>query len=332
MRRLQFSIRNSCVGLVYIVLLVGCAGSPTHPATTTSAPADIPTSTANVGVSDSPSPAPTAADLATSPPFPLPTSTQSVMPTLVVSTSAALPQSFLSKLPKDEQGRVIGGPFVPYINYAPTMITGKACPRVTTWTWNVINLAAPLRPYGQLDDPCVVQNAVDDFVRTEFADPSVNTPESMREIEPLYAGDPAILDGLMPNLRESYLKLYRDGKTPYYVCDKPRFKLLDVNARSPLIADNSGRVSGNVIQLTVFVVAQGVEPYRCTLRSLKTNEVVSTFQETERDLQGKHRVLQARLLWNADKARWVVYDFGSAEIDNFYAAAKALWDAAPVKP
>jgi hypothetical protein len=259
-------------------------------------------------------------------------STPSAISTSVVSTVAAIPPALLARLPKDEQGRVIGGPYVPYLNYSPTMITGKKCPRVTKWTWKVVNLAPPLRPYGQVDDPCVVQNAIDDFVRTEFADPAVNTPESMKKIEPLYATDPAIVDGLMPTIRDSYLKLYREGKTPYYVCDKPQFKLLDASARSPLIANNDGMVSGNALQVTVYVVSQNIEPFTCQLLSLKDNTRIGTLTRTAAQLQGKQRVLQVNLLWNTAKARWAVYDFGAAEVDNFYQAAKALWDAALLKP
>lgn len=255
-----------------------------------------------------------------------------VASTRVISGVATVSPALQARLPKDEQGRVIGGPYVPYLNYSPNMITGKKCPRVTKWTWKVINMAPPLRPYGQVDDPCVVQNAVDDFVRTEFADPAVNTPESMKKIEPLYATDPAIVDGLMPAIRDSYLKLYREGKTPYYACDKPQFKLLDVSARSPLIANNDGKVSGNAIQLTVYVVSQNIEPFTCQLLSLKDNTRISTLTRTAVQLRGKQRVLQVNLLWNASKARWAVYDFGAAEVDNFYQAAKALWDAAPLKP
>jgi hypothetical protein len=178
----------------------------------------------------------------------------------------------------------------------------------------------------------VVQNAIDDFVQTEFSDPAVNTPESMKKIEPLYATDPAIVDGLMPAIRDSYLKLYREGKTPYYLCNKQRFKLLDVSARSPLIANNDGKVSGNAIQLTVYVVSQNIEPFTCQLLSLKDNSRISTLTRTAAQLRGKQRVLQVNLLWNASKARWAVYDFGAAEVDNYYQAAKALWDAAPFKP
>jgi hypothetical protein len=266
------------------------------------------------------------------------TSTQTTMPapnitrTGVITAVATLPPTLLARLPKDEQGRVIGGPYVPYLNYSPTVITGKKCPRLTKWTWKVIPLDPPLRPYGQVDDPCVIQNAVDDFVRTEFADPAVNTPASMKKIEPLYATDPAIVDGLMPAIRDSYLKYYREGKTPYYVCDKPRFKLLDVSPRSPLIANNDGKVSGNAIQLTVYVVSQNIEPFTCQLLSLTNNTRIGALTKTAAQLRGKQRVLQVNLLWNPSKARWVVYDFASADVDNFYQAARTLWDAAPFKP
>jgi hypothetical protein len=275
---------------------------------------------------------PTLQGQANSPASQRATATPNAISTSVISSVATIPPALLARLPKDEQGRVIGGPLVPYLNYSPTMITGKKCPRLTIWTWKVINLEPPLRPYGQVNDPCVIQNAVDDFVRTEFADPAVNTPESMKRIEPLYATDPAILDGLMPAIRDSYLKFYRDGKTPYYLCDKPRFKLLDVSPRSPLVANNDGKVSGKAIQLTVYVVSQNVEPFTCQLLSLTTNKRIGTLTKTAAQLQGKQRVLQVNLLWNATKARWAVYDFGAAEVDNFYRAAKALWDAAPIKP
>jgi hypothetical protein len=154
----------------------------------------------------------------------------------------------------------------------------------------------------------------------------------MKKIEPLYATNPAIVDGLMPAIRDSYLKYYREGKTPYYVCDKPRFKLLDVSPRSPLIANNDGKVSGNAIQLTVYVVSQNIEPFTCQLLSLTNNTRIGALTKTAAQLRGKQRVLQVNLLWNPSKARWVVYDFASADVDNFYQAARTLWDAAPFKP
>lgn len=320
-------------GALLCPALIACAAGPaeadwgqpasqTQAASTVSATAS-PTAALTATVSSIP-PAPRTVAAATS--------TPGAVVNAVISPVVTLPPALLARLPKDEKGRVIGGPYVPYLNYSPTMISGKTCPRVTKWTWKVINLEPPLRPYGQVDDPCVVQNAVDDFVRTEFADPAVNTPESMRDIEPLYATDPAIVDGLMPAMRDSYLRLYREGRTPYYVCDRPRLKLLDVSPRSPLLANNDGKVSGNVIQLTVYVVSQNIEPFTCRLLSLKNNALVSTLTKTEAQLRGKQRVLQVSLLWNAAKGRWVVYDFGPAEVDNYYQAAKSLWDAAPLKP
>jgi hypothetical protein len=261
-----------------------------------------------------------------------------IVPVFVSATAHAQtspgtpPAALLARLPKDDKGRVIGGPLVPYLNYTTTLVTGKACPRVNTWAWQVVKPDAPLRPYGVVSDSCVIQNAVDDFVRTEFADPAVNTPQTMPSIAPLYVSDPAIRDGLQPALRDSLLKNYRDGRTPYYQCDRPRYKLLDVSPRTPLLSDNAGRVRGDALQLTVFVVSDGVKPYRCSLLSYKDNALVTTLTKTEAQLKAKQRVLKIGMVWNAEKRRWVVYDFGSAEVDAFYASARALWDAASYKP
>jgi hypothetical protein len=98
------------------------------------------------------------------------------------------------------------------------------------------------------------------------------------------------------------------------------------------VANNDGKVSGNAIQLTVYVVSQNIEPFTCQLLSLTNNTRISTLTKTEAELRGKERVLQVNLLWNPSKVRWMVYDFGATEIDNFYQSAKALWEAAPFKP
>src|SRR5690242_10748162 len=45
------------------------------------------------------------------------------------SIPMATPDQFMDKLPRDARGRIIGGPYAPVINYSPTMITGKPCPR-----------------------------------------------------------------------------------------------------------------------------------------------------------------------------------------------------------
>lgn len=49
-----------------------------------------------------------------------------------LGTSPSLPTPDSSKFPKDTAGRVLGGN-QPIINYAPDMVTGKPCPRITKW-------------------------------------------------------------------------------------------------------------------------------------------------------------------------------------------------------
>lgn len=131
----------------------------------------------------------------------MPTTTAAVSPTVPLqatplqATPTATPDAQMSNFPKDERGRIIGGPYAPVINYSPSMITGKPCPRMKQWTFKVVRPAG-LQAYGVVDDPCVVQNAIDDYVRTRFALPAFNTPDSMKEIAPLYDTDPALLNGL----------------------------------------------------------------------------------------------------------------------------------------
>ena len=48
----------------------------------------------------------------------------SALPTVSSVTSSGA--DLLSRLPKDERGRVIGGTVFPLLNYSPTMITGKS--------------------------------------------------------------------------------------------------------------------------------------------------------------------------------------------------------------
>ena len=262
----------------------------------------------------------------------LATPASAITATTAVTSAALLPKSFTDQLPRDEKGRIIGGPFLPYLNYSPTMITGKPCKRVTKWTWKVVKLNAPFISYGIADDPCVIQNAVDDFVRTEFANPAVNTPETMPTVEAAYATDKAIREGLFDLIWQSQLEYYKQGVTPYYTCDKPRFKLLDVNGRTPLTGDKDGKVRGQTIVLTVFIVAQDVQPFKCILRRYKDNSIMDTQIKTEEQLKGKQQVVKFTMLWWPDFKRWRLIDLVGVPIDHYYKAAKAVWDASPLKP
>ena len=241
----------------------------------------------------------------------------------------------MSNFPRDERGRIIGGPYAPVINYSPSMITGKPCPRVKQWTFKIVRPAG-LQAYGVADDPCVVQNAIDDYVRTRFALPAFNTPESMKEIAPLYDTDPALLYGLSDALgmRKGLIQAYRDGTAVYNVCDKPIYFLLDVDAKAPLMAENDGKtVTGKVIQITLLRVAKNIEPFSCKLVSYKDGTVQSTYTLTLEDMQTKGGLASFNyLMWNPNTMHWALYSFQSVLLKDYFATAKALWDAGTIKP
>jgi hypothetical protein len=247
---------------------------------------------------------------------------------IATATTAAPPtRSDARNLPRDEHGRVMGGPYEPIVNYSPDMITGRPCPRVTRWTFRLVPLSPPLQPYGIADDPCVIQNAVDDYARTAFAQPAFNTPESMREVAPLYASDPALLDGLDETIHTSLLKYYLDGTATYNSCDKPVYRLLDVDAHTPLVADSGGAVSGKVLRLTVLRSAIGVQPFTCRLLSYKDSAAVGSyrFTVTGSESGGGQDASQVGLRWDAGKKSWAVYEFRTVPLPHFVAVARALW-------
>lgn len=326
MQTIKLQRQRVAIVLVCIVVLASCgnASASSHQSTQQVTPTLTSITTTTVS-----QPQETPRTQATTAPTP----TLAPSPSAAVTiTSASLPKAFLDQLPKDKKGRVIGGPVIPYLNYSPALVTGKKCPRLTKWTWKIVSLTAPLRSYGQADDACVIQNAVDDFVYTEFADPAANTPDTIKVVEKVYKTDPAIANGLSPQLRDGQWQAYLDGKVPYTECDKPLFKLLDANTRTPLVANNDGTVSGNAIELTVFRVAQNVDSYTCVQRSYKDNSVIRLQNVTEAQLRGKRQVLKVLMVWNAASQYWRATSMYGVEVDNYYAKAKELWDAAPIKP
>jgi len=277
-----------------------------------------------LATSTTPATSPTAVPTAVPAVFALPTS----IPTVALATPVptATLAALQDQLPRDEQGRIIGGPYAPVINYSPTMITGKPCPRGTKWTFQVIRPDG-LQPYGVADDPCVVQNAVDDYVRTRFALPAFNTPESMKEIAPLYDTDPALLNGLSDALgmRKGLIQAYRDGSAVYNLCDKPTYFLLNVDAKAPLPAENDGKtVTGKTIQITLLRVAKNVEPFSCKLISYKDGTVQSTYSLTLDGMKTKGGSASVNyLMWNSDKVYWELFRFKSVGQVDYKAIASS---------
>jgi hypothetical protein len=241
----------------------------------------------------------------------------------------------LARLPRDEKDRIIGGELFPVVNYSPVMITGKPCPRVTKWNFDVVKMPSPLRDYGIVSDPCVVQNAVDDLVRTLWFNPAFQNPEMMKGVEKVYDTDPMNVDGVEKTLRQSLIDLYRKGQQNYNVCDKPVSRLLNVEAKAPMIADNDGRVSGQVIQIMILRATRDVQPFECKFVSYKDGSVKGNYKVTAEDMRRSFgvKVSVFNLLWNAAKKRWVVYAMDAQPaVADYATTALALRTPSPAKP
>lgn len=214
-----------------------------------------------------------------------------------------------ARITRDERGRVIGGETFPVVNYSPTMITGKPCPRVTQWDFDIVKMPAPAHDYGISKDPCVVQNAVDDLARTLYFYPALQTPESMHEVDAVYDKDPMNVNGVERTLRQSWIDAYRSGNGVYHRCDKPVYRLILADAQTPLIANNDGRVSGRAMQIMVVRTASDGAPFACDIVGYKDGVVRGRFAIAAEDMRKQDGVKAHvySLLWNPKIGHWQVY-------------------------
>ena len=264
----------------------------------------------------------------------LPTSTAIAPTTTPIPSATESPTTTVAiSLPRDEKGRVIGGA-MPVINYSPSMIVGKACPRVTEWDFDLVKLPAPFQNYGISKSPCVVQNAVDDLVRTLWFNPAFQNPETMRAVDAVYDSDPMNVLGVEKTLRNSLIRFYHEGKQNYNICDKPVYRLLVVDAKAPLIANNDGRVSGRAIQIMMLRATRDEQPFTCQFVSYGDGSVNGKFELTEAMLRGKEQAQATvyKLLWNAQTRRWVVYFSDVIPIDNYPTLVQQLFGRLSTKP
>ena len=246
------------------------------------------------------------------------------MPILMATASPTA--TFAISLSHDEKGRVIGGA-MPVINYSSMLITGKPCPRVTEWGFELVKLPAPFQNYGVSKNPCVVQNAVDDLVRTLWFNPAFQNPDTMKAVDAVYDSDSMNVLGVEKTLRNSLIRFYRAGKQNYNVCDKPVYRLLHVDANAPLIANNDGSVSGNAIQIMVLRATPDLRPFSCQFVSYGDGSVKGKFELTEAMLRGKEQAQATvyKLLWNAQTRHWVIYFSDGVPIDNYPTLVQQLF-------
>ena len=257
--------------------------------------------------------------------------------TTVPATATAIPEAphfptpDVSKFPKDAHGRVLGGN-QPIINYAPDMVTGKPCPRVKTWQPRALEPADGSKNTGNAfyvpDNPCVVQNAIDDFVEVAWAIPYFNDREGMLELERLYETDPVLIKGIARSFYQRSLvnKQYQRGFA-YRLCNLPIFSLIDPNPSARL--DNTGKV----IEVWQVDVAQGLKTASCQTHDFVTGKAVrrGTFDAEKFKKEG-YTVFAYWMFWSDQEQRWQLGGLASPFNKIKYDVVNRLYEMAKYKP
>lgn len=270
-------------------------------------------------------PTATAAPSSTPAPTLTPAATSTLAPT---ETPPPAPRSVA--FPKDTQGRVLGGAF-PILNYSPKLVTGKDCPRVTAWGVKTVRFENGLS-LGVIDNPCAIQNAVDDFALAAGADPSFLSPEHMRATAPLYAADP-LLSKLFPDWwRQRFVDGGAFASFSHYVCDKPVYRLLNVTGTTP-----TANANPKVQQIHFALVSERFEPFRCAMRRNRDgalDESADRFVRTGQDVAGERAfpVYVMCALWNDSVARWQFQVAAPLRTHYSLDFVRTLYEAGSVKP
>jgi hypothetical protein len=325
-------------------LLAACGGAT--PAAPTSQAADLPSfDQATVAPKPTQTPAPTATlqPTVTVAPTrtPAPVWTQVPLPEFPLTPIAD--EDYWAKFPKDEQGRVIGGKQMPVLNYTPTMVTGKPCPRVKTWTTQQINdHQIPYTAMGLPSDLCVLQNAIDDYVRALGLEPAFAPPTEWPQMMEWYRLDPVARRVLDPIVLRDVPGHVASGEQPFWVCDKPVYWLIEFSPIAPIASNSAGMLDdGTVITFNQLLVAKDLEPYRCESYRYKGRELTRSFV-VERSImkQGVNMPIQSYsrvvMYYNRQKNVWL--QFSAPGLDQLMRApdylerAEALWRDSPIKP
>lgn len=223
---------------------------------------------------------------------------------------------------------MLGGAF-PILNYSPRMVTGKDCPRVTTWGLRAMQFDNGLS-LSVIDNPCAIQNALHDFVFAAGSDPSFMTPEQMKATAPLYKTDP-LLARLYPEWwRLRFIEGGAFNAFSHYVCDKPVYRLLNVSDKTPVFNANL-----KVQQIHFALVSERFEPFTCEMRRYRDGSVdvaADHFTRTAADVTGDQAfpVYVTYALWNEQASSWQFQV--AAPTKSFYSLtfAKTLYDAGSV--
>ncbi len=190
-----------------------------------------------------------------------------------------------SKAPRDKAGRPVGFGNRPLMNYSPTMITGKPCPRVTRWGTRAADGDPAIRV---VDDPCVIQNLIDDIAPTLWFFPSGWDTETYKKVvRPLVQkSDPLFRNGVSwtegKYMGPSITQRWQNWR--YFVCDKPVYLLVDISG-SQLI-DQRANDTGTMFKVWFFTITPDFSPFTCRSYSHKDGKLVDEKMMTEAEMNG----------------------------------------------
>jgi len=199
-----------------------------------------------------------------------------------------------SKVPRDKAGRPVGFGNMPLVNYSPTMITGKPCPRVARWSTRALNpddpnpAAAAIRV---VDNPCVIQNLIDDIAPALWFFPSGWDAETYQKVvRPLVQrNDPLFRNGVLWDDPKAMGPSVRNWQAwHYFVCDKPVYLLVDIDKNQ--IIDQRANDTGRVFQVWFFLTTPDFSPFKCRAYSHQDGKLVYELVATEAEMNGKPKV------------------------------------------
>lgn len=251
----------------------------------------------------------------------------------------ARPADLYAHFPRNPDGRLIGLQASPILNYSPTMVMGRPCPRVKRWGVRKVTPQPPAQPYYYVvDNPCVIQNALDDGLRALFYWPSGYPDQEYyrREIVPLLKSDPVAQWALHEISRRNFAEKLGGG---YALCDKPTYTLIDTDAGVPLAREPfAERPSGRRFFVRLIEAAGQAEPFTCKVYRRSTGELWHEYALRESDMDqpisDTDVAKEFMLNYDPQTGRWqgALFNSEPAPVLNYRERVLFLLEQSPVKP
>jgi hypothetical protein len=191
-----------------------------------------------------------------------------------------------AKVPRDRAGRPLGFGNLPLINYSPTMVTGKPCPRVQRWGVRAIDPSNAA--FRKVDNPCVLQNLIDDIAPALWFFPSGWDSDTYQKVvRPLVQRrDSLFQDGVswVDSNSKGVSIAQRWRNWSYFVCDKPVYLLVDISPDQLL--DQRGNLRGDFFQVWFFMTTADFSSFTCRAYRHRDGRLHYEYKMTEAQMNG----------------------------------------------